>query len=269
MLPLQLQYEPLAQSTPSLPLHSDKMSRTTRTLLYVSMALMMLSSAIEMAFISSMVYWLHYRAGKAFEVNYNGSSFSLHGKPFGLLVDQGHTSNGAAGTAFVGIGLGGLLALHLRDRASRAGKTRGFAIIFYHFWLVLTTLAVMLALAALIYTFLLTSQHAGQTIDVQLASGLNNHPYPNYVAYPLQLWTPENWFTAVLKLSLESSSDRSDIQTHLAVMKGWRWNLIPVFLFTLAVWVLAIADAVQRRRQVREIKGYGQFAAAGGKRLSA
>lgn len=246
------------------------MARATTMLLYASIALLMLSSGLELALISSMVYWLHYTAGGSFPVRYNdGTIFSLHGKPEGLLVDQGHTSNGAAGTAFVAVGLGGLLALYLHGRTLRTGKMRGFSVFMHHFFLVFTVLSVLLTLSALIYTFLITSQHSGQTIDVQLASGLHNEPYPNYVAYPLQQWTPENWFTAVLELDLASDSDRSDIKTHLDLMKAWRWNLIPMFIFGFAVMVFAVVDALQKRREVRETTTYGQYAGSDGKRVSA
>lgn len=238
--------------------------------LRMALGLLMVDAAIEMAFISSMVYWLHYRAGKAFEVNYNGGTFSLHGKPVGLLANQGHTSNGAAGTAFVLIGLGGILALWLRSRAARnPGSGLGkFGKFWCHFWLVMTVPSVLLALAAVIYTFILTVSHSGQTINLALASGLHNEPYPNYVAYPLELWTPENWFTAVLELPLAKKSEVSDIQLHLAVMKGWRWNLIPLLVFGLAVCVLAFADAAGRRKEAknsRVLEEYGMD----GKRTSA
>lgn len=220
--------------------------------LYAAMAVLMLDAALEMACLSSMVYWLHYRAGKAFEVAYNGGTFSLHGKPQFFLLNQGHTSNGAAGTSFVAIGLGGILALWARSR-NKHGKR------FYHFWLVMTVLSMLLSLAALIYTFILKNAHAGQTIDLARASGLHNEPYPNYVAYPLQAWTPGDWFAGVLELDLVRSSDRSDITTHLNVMQAWTWNLIPLFLLGLIVCALAVVEALGRRKETRDrraLEGY-------------
>lgn len=225
-----------------------------RTILYAAMGLMMLDAALEMGLIVSMVYWLHNRAGKAFEVKYQGGSFSLHGKPAGLLVNQGHTSNGAAGTALVLIGIGGILALWLRARADRklSGTFSGFGKGWYHFWLFMTVVSTLLTVAAIIYTFILTYEYDGQAIDIHLASTLNNKPYPNYAAYPLHKWTPENWLDAVLKLPLTSSSDRSDINTNLYLMRAWRWNLFPLFAFELAVCVLAFLDARQERRATRQ-----------------
>lgn len=179
------------------------------------------------------------------------STFPLHGKPEFLLVDQGHTSNGAAGTAFVLIGLGGILALYLRK--FRAGRA------VYYFWVAMTIFSMLLTLAALIYTFIITSNHTGQHIDVDLAASLDNKPYPNMVPYPRDEWTPKNWFVAVLELPLASGKDRDDIESHLKVMRGWRWNLIPMFILGLVVSSLALAEAFIRRKVERgSVKGQGK-----------
>lgn len=209
----------------------------------------MVDSIIELSFVSSMVAWLHRRAGGSFEIAYNGSTYSLHGKPENELADQGHTSNGAAGTAFVLIGIGGILVLWLRGRPNVWRK--GFIKVLYHIWLVMTVLSALLTLAALIFTFIVTSDHAGQTIDQSVASQLNNQPYPNYVAYPLDSWTPENWFNAVLKLDLVHDSDRSAIDLRVHIMRGWRYNLIPMFIIGFAVAVLAFWDAFTRQKAAR------------------
>lgn len=218
-------------------------------ILYIAIGVLMVDSIIELAFVSSMVGWLHRRAGGAFEIGYNGSSFSLHGKPVHLLVNQGHTSNGAAGTAFVLIGMGGILVLWMRSRPNlwQKGSTK----FLYHFWLVMTVLSCLLTFAALLYTWILTNMHRGHTIDVAYASTLNNRPYPNYVAYPLNEWTPELWFDAVLKLDLIHKSDRNDISTMVDIMRGWRINLIPMFIIGLVVAVLAFWDAFTRRKAAR------------------
>ena len=223
----------------------------TTTILLITMALLMVDGIIELAFISSMVSWIHRRAGGDFIVNYNGSEFPLHGKPAGETADHGHTSNGAAGTAFIVIGLGGFLALFLRHRQLRRSRTlHGFTKFLYYFWLVMTVLSAMLAVAALVFTFVITYEHMGQTIDLELASSLDNRPYPNYVAYPEQTWTPENWFSAVLDLELAFGHDRSDIALHLTLMKGWRWNLIPLSVLGIVVAVLAFVEKMQLSRRV-------------------
>lgn len=218
-------------------------------LLYIAIGVLMVDSIIELAFVSSMVGWLHRYAGGQFEIGYRGSSYSLHGKPKGLVVDQGHTSNGAAGTAFVLIGMGGLLVLWMRSRPNLWQK--GFTKILYHFWLVMTVLSALLSLSALIYTWVVTGDYSGQKINEDVASQLNNQPYPNYVAYPLDKWTPENWFDAVLQLDLLDNGNRNSISTMTAIMRGWRINLIPMFIIGVIVAVLAFMDALSRRRVAR------------------
>lgn len=222
---------------------------STDLALKVLIGLLMVDSAIELALISSMVAWLLDRASGTFEIN-NGAaaaSFPLLGEPLHLLVDQGHTSNGAAGTAFVLVGVGSIIALWLRRRAYR-GRAPKLGMAFYYLWLVITVLSALLTLAALIYAFILTYKHAGQSIDVALASTLNNQASSDYVAYPLDQWTPENWFQAILDLDLSHDSDRSDITLYLHIIRGWRWNLIPLFFLGLLVCASAVADALRWRR---------------------
>ena len=242
------------------PRHRDptgKMQTITKARIALSIALviLMLAAGLELASISSMVYWLHYRAGKDFTITYQDSTFSLHGKPENLLVDQGHTSNGAAGTAFVLVSLLGFIALTLRSRRYPGS----FSLFLYSFWLTMTVLSALLSIAALVYTFVITYQHDGQSIDVSLASTLNNRPYPDYHAYPLESWTPQNWFAAVLRLDLAKQSERSDIELHLVVMKVWKWNLIPLTVLGLIVVGLAFVEkSVRERRERRVLMGVGR-----------
>lgn len=223
------------------------------------LALLMIDAIIELSFISSMVAWLHSTAGGEFEViapeMQDMISFNLHGKPKNLLLDQGHTSNGAAGTAFVLVGLGGILVLTLRHLASTSSKATRLATLTYFGWLVSTVLSTLLTLAALAYTFAVTNQTRGQTIDVALAASLDSRPYPNYVAYPNDDWTPETWFEAVLELTLVEPSLRSDITDHLRIMRAWKWNLISLFLLGVTFSGVAILDAWSERRNNKIVRG--------------
>ncbi len=89
--------------------------------LAVLVPVLMVDAIIELSFISAMVGFLKGRGSKSFEVSYpTGEIFELHGTPQNPLENQGHTSNGAAGTAFVLIGIGGLLAIWLQHRRMRA-----------------------------------------------------------------------------------------------------------------------------------------------------
>lgn len=213
----------------------------------------MADAIIEMGFIISMVRWLHFRAGKSFDItSLQGSTFELHGKPAGLLVDQGHTSNGAAGTALVLIGFGGLLTIYLERRriARKIANSRPSGL--FTFWVVMTVLSSLLTLAALIYTFVLTYQSNGQHIDVGLAA-----QNPDPLTYPTGHWTPETWFRAVLELDLTSEKDRGTIEQHLRIMRGWRWNLIPLLVLGLATAAVAVWEwaRMSRRRAVRSVEG--------------
>ncbi|EMT62695.1 hypothetical protein ACKRZS_001785 [Fusarium odoratissimum] len=211
-----------------------------RPLLYVALGLLMVVSIIELSFISSMVGWLHGNASGTFSFEYRGTRHNLKGEPANLIVDQGHTSNGAAGTAFVLIGCGGILALILRNRPN-PGK---FSRFFYNTWLVFNVLSLLLILTALIYTFVVTNNHNGQRIDPGVAAGLADDE-----KYPLQSWTPQNWFSAFLKLDLTNSNERNDIEHHLRLMRGWQYNLIPFFIIHLAETGLALWDAMLRRKE--------------------
>ncbi|KAF2484529.1 hypothetical protein BDY17DRAFT_323374 [Neohortaea acidophila] len=227
---------------------------TTTIVLYVATGLLMVDSITELSLISSMVAWLHSRAGRAFEVHDGaGGQFSLHGKPENLIVYQGHASNGAGGTAFIVVGLGGILSLWLRSRQlKREGSIRGIVRGLYNFWLTMTVLSAIYSLASFVFVLVVTYSHHGQSIDINVAAELNNHPYPDYVAYPLLEWTPQGWFSAVLQLPLVSESARSDIETQLCAMRAWEGNLIPMTILGFVVMVLAFTD----RRVQRDVARY-------------
>ncbi|KAI1088118.1 hypothetical protein F5B19DRAFT_28840 [Rostrohypoxylon terebratum] len=214
----------------------------TSLALKATLGLLMVDSIIELSFVSSMVAWLHRTASKGFTVNQDGSSYLLAGKPLDLMGDQGHTSNGAAGTAFVLIGLGGIVSLYLRYWArSRVDGLGNFARFLYNLWVGLNIPALLLTIGALAYVFAVTNAHEGQTIDTSLAASLNGSPYPE------QAWTPQNWFSAVLQLDIVDA--RSDIESHLRVMRGWQYNLIPMFIIQLGFTGLVLWDFATWRKQ--------------------
>ena len=110
-------------------------------------------------------------------------------------------------------------------------------------------LSFLLTLSALIYTFVVTKQTDGSRIDLALAeetyAGRNGaviFPYPG------NMWTPETWFKQVLKLGFVDEGLKGDIRTHVRLMEGWRFNLIPLFLLGLAVMLVAVLGWVERRR---------------------
>lgn len=210
--------------------------------LLCTIPILMADGLIEVGFVGSMVGFLHDRAGKFFTIDAPNGAFDLHGKPKGLLVNQGHTSNGAAGTAVVLVGFLGLLTIWLEKRRARKTSTAGHSGLFI-FWVVMTVLSAMLTLAALIYTFVVTAQTDNQSINLTVAAA---NPEP--LKYPDDNWTPENWFIAVLALPLAHESDRRDIRNNLHLMRGWRWNLIPLFIIGVAVALLAVWELIRGRR---------------------
>ncbi|CAJ2505808.1 Uu.00g132020.m01.CDS01 [Anthostomella pinea] len=222
------------------------------TALKVAIALLMVDAVIELSFISSMVAWLNRTViPNVFHFNYNGETYAISGVPKDILTDQGHTSNGAAGTAFVLIGLGGIVALWLRSWSQhRAGDFATFGRNLYFVWVALNILALFLTIGALGYVFAVTNARKGQTIDVAAAANLNGaHPYD------LQSWTPQSWFAAVHRLDLVGS--RYAIQSHLTVMRGWQYNLIPLFLIQLVETVLAMWDCHNWRRKTQAVEYQG------------
>jgi hypothetical protein len=88
-------------------------------MLYVVLVLLMIDSLLEVAFIGSTVGYLH-KDGIFNVVGPNNNTVQLFLKPVHLLVDQGHTSNGAAGTALILVGLLGLLVLSYQPRIERS-----------------------------------------------------------------------------------------------------------------------------------------------------
>jgi hypothetical protein len=107
----------------------------------------------------------------------------------------------------------------------------------------MSVLSAMLTLAAIIYTFVLTAQTDDQSINLTVAAA---NPEPGF--YPLDNWTPENWFVAVLDLPLAHDSDRRTIRNNLRLMRGWRWNLIPLFILGVTVASLALWELLGGRR---------------------
>jgi hypothetical protein len=92
----------------------------TLLLLGMTLVLLMVDSAIELAFISSIVGFLHRSGANQYPfVSDNGTSSIINAKPAGLLLNEGHISNGAAGASLVVICFGGFLVLWIQRRRER------------------------------------------------------------------------------------------------------------------------------------------------------
>ena len=67
-----------------------------------------------------MVSYLHRSGANKYSFDLgDGTLATINAKPAGLLLNEGHTSNGAAGTALVLICFGGFLVLWLQRQRER------------------------------------------------------------------------------------------------------------------------------------------------------
>lgn len=87
--------------------------------LAIALIVLMLDSAVELALISSMVGYLHRSGANKYPFHSGDGTATIQAKPKGLMLNQGHASNGAAGTALVAVSLGGFVVLLLQRRRER------------------------------------------------------------------------------------------------------------------------------------------------------
>ncbi|KAK0747515.1 hypothetical protein B0T21DRAFT_269533, partial [Apiosordaria backusii] len=197
--------------------------------------LLIIDGIISLALVSSTVSFLHGYGKGPFEIGYplGESSFLLSGHPRGLVTDHGHTVNAAAGTAVVLVGGVGIIGLWgLRRFHCRLPMV-------FQLWAVTVVLSCLLTLAGLIYTFVETDLTRGQFIDPNVAK---EYAYP--LLYPDDRWTPESWYEAVLALPLVNGRDEDVIREKLKLMRGWKWNTIPMFLLGLTLAGLVVREVV-------------------------
>lgn len=229
--------------------------------LKVALGLLMIVSTIELAFVSSTVAYLHRTGGETYLAMYNGRLVQVPGLPTNLSVNQGHTSNGTAGTGLIVIGWCGMLALWLRGRAALYHKRSVGGLLartWYRLWLLVQVPALLLTLGALAYVFAVTNKHEGQAIDLLVVAEGFQGPGSTY---PVLEWTPQNWFDALLRLELADEGDRSGLETIHRVARGWQYNLIPFFLVQLAEMGLALHGVQARRKEESQSRPTGEAVA--------
>ncbi|KAL3425505.1 hypothetical protein PVAG01_02296 [Phlyctema vagabunda] len=215
--------------------------------LAAALAVLLVDSAIELAFISSMVGYLLRTAKNEYPFEFQGSTAVIRAEPRSLLVNQGHTSNGAAGTALVIICFGGFVTLFLERRREKQGLSYKPSIIFL-IYTVLTILSALLSLAALAYTLTVTYQTNDQDIVQSIAAAQAGGKYP------VQDWTPDTWTRAMLRLPLTDGDTADRLRYWLRIIDGWKWNLIPLFLIGTLVAVLCVKEYFGGRRRGSEEK---------------
>ncbi|RDW77519.1 hypothetical protein BP6252_05572 [Coleophoma cylindrospora] len=223
--PRSANYSPI--SRPHYYLSSRRRRSEIATMKYfvplvVSLALLLVDSAIQLALISAMVGYLHRSGANQYLFAYNDTSVFVNAKPKGLLLNEGHTSNGAAGSALVLVCFGGFFMIWwLRRRAARNVRKPSYLFVAYT---VVSILALVLTLVALSWTFALTNQTSGQHINTLIAAQSQHN------AYPADEWTPGTWTDALLDLPLIYKKDRAYLKHWRHVIEGWKWNAIPLFL---------------------------------------
>ncbi len=124
----------------------------------------------------------------------------------------------------------------------------------FYAWAIIVVLSWLLVLTALIYTYVLQSKTGKQTIDLAVAAA---NAYP--AKYPLDSWTPENWYVQVLGLPLADESTGKIIRYNLRIMRGWKYNLIAFFIVGLVLSGLVVAEVIRTRKS----KGKYNRAASG------
>lgn len=95
-------------------------------------------------------------------------------------------------------------------------------------------LLVLFILSALIYVFAVTYLTSDNRINTRYAQSMDGSPYP------IDSWTPETWYKALLLLPLANV----DLTGAYQEMVAWRWWIFPyltmsilAFGWTAIVWV--------------------------------
>lgn len=84
----------------------------TLLLLGITLVLLMVDSAIELAFISNIVGYLHRSGANQYPfVSDNSTSSIINAKPAGLLLNKGHISNRAAVASLIVVCFSSFLVL--------------------------------------------------------------------------------------------------------------------------------------------------------------
>lgn len=90
-------------------------------ILLIPLVLLMIDSLLEVGLVGSMVGYLHHNhADVPYTIQGQSDTFELFPKPKHIIVNQGHVSNAAGGTAFVVVGVFGCIVLSRQRRMERS-----------------------------------------------------------------------------------------------------------------------------------------------------
>jgi hypothetical protein len=219
---------------------------------------------VELGLVSSIVSYIHLQGPQVWQISSEQHNFALDRIPAHLHLYAGHVSNAAAGLGFFLGLLGMYIAFRERRHVSTLRSGQPYALVpneaFQQqsqktafgtptpIFAIFTTFAILeflLAMAALIYSFVYDNITAGNTISLARASQeVGQH-------YAEDNWAPGTWFSAVLALPLASQSDRDVITSHIHVMKASKWMLVPIYIVAFAVMVAGLVGFMQNRRTRR------------------
>lgn len=220
------------------------MAPPTFWILFPPCLLLSCLGVVELGLVSSIVSYIHLQGPQVWQISSEQYHFPLDRIPAHLHLDAGHVSNAAAGLGFF-LGLLGMY-IAFRERRHQSQKAAfGTPTPIFAIFTTFAILEFLLAMAALIYSFVYDHTTASNTISLVRASQEVGQHYTEHN------WAPATWFTAVLALPLASQSDRNVITNHIHVMKASKWMLVPIYIVAFVVMVGGILGFMQNRRAKR------------------
>lgn len=203
-----------------------------RLFTYISVGLLLIDATIELALVGTTLTWRNGQTSGWFDIARGESIHNIYGRPPEEYAIPTYISLAAAVVAFVLIGLGGVLCFILQSGLdlSRRLWTR----VIYGLWIVLLTPSAVLTLAALTLTWLVNDSIGGlDSLSIIYSDGP---------------WTLEIWLNAILQQKLIHERDRDEIDRQVAIIRGWRINLVSLFIIGVATSVFGRWDAFQRHK---------------------
>ncbi|KAI1357511.1 hypothetical protein F5Y08DRAFT_352309 [Xylaria arbuscula] len=225
----------------------------TSIALRVSLVLLIFDAIIELFLVCSSLGWLGMvaKSHKYFRFTAYGSKHNLAALPRNFLNYPTQICQIAAGTAVFFVGVIGLICLWLRNLTQyRIGQFAKGCRCSYYTWVILLAPSLVLTTAALACVFAEASRPSAQ-IDTALAVELNGSQYDRGT------WGPQSWLSAVLGLQLVH--DREDIVKQLMFIKGWQYNIIPMFILQFIQFVLGVMDLMRWNRKPRHPETWSRF----------
>lgn len=111
---------------------------------------------------------------------------------------------------------------------------------------ILLVLLVLFILSAFIYVFAVTYLTSENSINIRYAQSMDGAPYP------IDSWTPETWYKALLLLPLENV----DLTGPYQEMVAWRWWILPYLMVSLLAFAWTAIVWVREKAPTRLRNGY-------------